>query len=249
MAAVQTSYPTSMAPGVPGMIANAESVNTITRTADAGIGFGLPVIRTGDRTCILATQETLEAAAPVAQAGNTGNGTFAATPTITAGAKEGTYRVEITAAASNAGTFAVEDPEGNLVGIGTVAVAFSQGGVAFTLQDGATDFAVNDGFTFAVSPTSGTADLDLLGISIRDTSLDVSNADAYEQYDNVGIMERGVIWVTAGATVVAGQEAYWNPATSRYTITATHLPVTINGRRAKFDSAGADGDVVKLAVR
>lgn len=81
-------------------------------------------------------------ASSAAKAGNTGNGVMGTvTPTA---ARPGRYSLRITAAAANAGTFLVEDPDGNLVGEGTVAVAFAQGGLAFTLADGATDFAVND---------------------------------------------------------------------------------------------------------
>lgn len=90
-------------------------------------------------------------ATAVADAGNTGTGTFG-TITVTAPAKVGNYRVVITAVASNAGTFAVIDPDGIAVGTGTVAVAFSKGGLAFTLSDG-TDFVVGDGFTVTVAGT------------------------------------------------------------------------------------------------
>lgn len=91
-------------------------------------------------------------AAAVADSGNTGNGVMG-TITVTAPAKVGEYRLVITTAATNAGTFIVTDPTGRTVGAGTVAVAFSKGGLAFTLADGATDFAVGDAFTIAVSGT------------------------------------------------------------------------------------------------
>lgn len=87
--------------------------------------------------------------------GNTGNGVFGAI-TVGAGAKPGNYRLFITAAAANAGTFHLEDPDGVLVEIGTVGVAFNSGGVAFTLADGAVDFAVGDGFSIAVDAGVGT---------------------------------------------------------------------------------------------
>lgn len=86
--------------------------------------------------------------------GNTGNGVFGAI-TVGAGSLPGTYRLLVIAAAAAAGTFQLEDPDGVLVEIGTVGVAFSSGGLSFTLADGATDFAVGDGFTIAVDPGSG----------------------------------------------------------------------------------------------
>jgi hypothetical protein len=57
MAELQTSYTETVAKGYPGMIANGETSNRITRTCEtaAGIGFGQPVYRgTGDHGCVLA---------------------------------------------------------------------------------------------------------------------------------------------------------------------------------------------------
>ncbi len=85
-----------------------------------------------------------------AAAGNTGNGTFAATPTVAAGVKEGVYQLVIIEPGANVGTFQLEDPEGNVVGTGVVASAFS-GPLAFTLQDGSTDFVAGDRFTITVA--------------------------------------------------------------------------------------------------
>lgn len=89
-----------------------------------------------------------------AVAGNTGNGTMG-TVTVTSNKnlQIGTYLLRIVKIAANAGDFVVTDPQGDVVGHGTVGVAFSQAGIAFTLADGSTDFAVNDRFTIAVAGT------------------------------------------------------------------------------------------------
>lgn len=94
------------------------------------------------------------AATSAAFAGNTGNGTMGA---ITAGldALPGDYKLVIIEPGTNAGVFTVEDPNGKFVGRGTVAVAFSAGGLGFTLADGATDFVAGDGFTISVTAGSG----------------------------------------------------------------------------------------------
>ena len=89
-------------------------------------------------------------ATSAANAGNTGDGTMGAI-TVSADAKEGVYELVIIEPATDAGTFTVEDPDGIVVGTGTVAVAFSGGGLAFTLADGATDFAAGDGFSITLS--------------------------------------------------------------------------------------------------
>lgn len=87
-------------------------------------------------------------------AGNTGTGVMGAV-TVTAGSKAGVYTLTVIRAASNAGDFVVHDPDGNLVGYGTVAVAFAMGGLSFTLADGTPDFAVGDKIYITVAAGSG----------------------------------------------------------------------------------------------
>ncbi|MDP3978336.1 MAG: head decoration protein [Pseudomonas sp.] len=103
---------------------------------------------------LLALLTAANAGIATADGGNTGNGTMGA---ITVGndALTGTYVLTITEAAADAGTFSLVDPFGAVVGTGTVGVAFSGGGLAFTLADGATDFAVDDVFTIAVNAGIG----------------------------------------------------------------------------------------------
>lgn len=94
---------------------------------------------------------TASSATSAAKAGgNTGNGTMGAI-TVGAGAQAGVYKLRVTKAATNAGDFEVIDPQGDVVGIGTVAAAYSMGGLSFTLADGATDFVVGDGFDITVT--------------------------------------------------------------------------------------------------
>jgi len=87
-----------------------------------------------------------------AAAGNTGTGTIGSL-TVGGGAKEGVYKVTIVEPATNAGEFAVEDPEGRTRGNGTVAVAFT-GAINFTIADGGTDFVAGDQFNITVSQTT-----------------------------------------------------------------------------------------------
>lgn len=85
---------------------------------------------------------------------NTGNGAFGAV-TVGATAQPGVYSVKITEAAANGGKFQVVDPQGDVVGIGTVGAAFSGGGLSFTIADGATDFVASDAWTVTVAAGSG----------------------------------------------------------------------------------------------
>lgn len=248
MPAVQSAYTDTFRVGFPGMIADSELTNVISRTLEgAALPFGQPVLQgTKDHTCILAKQETYEAlAGSVAAFGtNTGNGTMGAI-TVTAGAKLGTYTLEIIEPGANTGTFMVSDPDGVLIGHGVVGSAFSAGGIAFTLADGSTDFVSGDGFTFAVTPTAATDVGDLLGISVRDLTLLHDTPDQYQAPDNVAILTQGLIWVTAGATLAPGDPVFWNPATSRFTKTATHLAIP----RCRYETSATNGNLVLLAAR
>lgn len=132
--------------------------NVVKRDERPELGFTRVVAtayESGAKTYAVGTVlgKTLTGGSATATAGtNTGNGTMG---TITVGgtAKVGTYVLKITKAATNAGDFQVVDPEGDVCGLGTVAVAFSGGGLSFTLADGSTDFAVGDTFSIAVTGT------------------------------------------------------------------------------------------------
>lgn len=245
MAIAQSTYSAAPAIGLPGQIANEENSNRISRTVEsaAGIAFGQPAFRgSGDHGVILGGTFAATGAA-VAGSGNTGNGVMGAI-TVTAGAKAGVYTLEITGAASNAGSFSVTDPDGIFVDDGDVAAAFSAGGLAFTLADGATDFVVGD--TFAITVTY-TANIRFIGLAIlhRAVAPNASTPDAYAQYATGVFMTRGQMYVTAGATVADGDDVYWNPATGRYTNTATHIRIP----NAVFDTSGANGDIVELSLK
>lgn len=110
-------------------------------------------VPTGATVALGAILGVVLGASPVAAAaaGNTGNGTMGPV-TLGAGAKAGVYRVVIVEPGANAGAFLLEDPDGLIVGRGTVAVAFT-GPVNFTLTDGATDFVAGDSFTITVAET------------------------------------------------------------------------------------------------
>lgn len=87
--------------------------------------------------------------------GNTGNGAFtldAAEP-VQIGAKVGVYAVTCIAAATNSGTFRVEDPDGFVLGDVSVGATFSDD-IKFVIADGAVDFVVGDAFNVTVAAGS-----------------------------------------------------------------------------------------------
>lgn len=82
----------------------------------------------------------------------TGTGTGTMTdPTTTDGVTEsGNWEAICTATAANGGTFDVK-VSGISVGTATVGTPFTYNGVTFIINDGATDFALNDTFTFTTT--------------------------------------------------------------------------------------------------
>ena len=123
---------------------------------------------------------TIHVPATVATLGtNVGNGTFG-TITVAAGAKPGVYSLTIIEPGTNVGTFVVTDPDGDDIGHGAVATAFSAGGLGFTLADGATDFVAGDQFRITVGGASGTyGAVNLASV----TGLDVAVAVLRERID------------------------------------------------------------------
>jgi hypothetical protein len=248
MATYQTSYGNAPAKGLPGQIANEESCNKISRTVEsaAGIAFGQPAYRgSGDHGVILGG--TFAATGSSAALGtNTGNGAMGAI-TVTAGAKQGNYTLTIIEPGANVGTFTVVDPDGIQIGDGVVASAFSAGGLAFTLADGATDFVAGDSFTISVTYTAnaGFMGLAVLTEAVPPVASGATLVDGYPQYFTGAFMTRGQMYVTAGASVVDGGDVYWNPATGRYTSTTTHIRIP----NAVFDTTGVDGDVVEISLK
>jgi len=151
----------------------------------------------------------LSAGAAVAVGTPTGNGTITIAATIGARAKVGTYRLRCVAAATNAGTFHLIDPDGIQARANTASGAITVGGGAtvtdhltVTVADGSTDFAAGDEWTVAV--TSG--DYEALDTAATDGT-QIAQAILYAGTDatstDVGCT------VTARATVVNGDELTW----------------------------------------
>lgn len=89
-----------------------------------------------------------------ANAGNTGNGVFAAAPTADAGVAPGVYTLTVIEPAANGGTILVGRPDGSEDGIARIGVAYD-GSINFTLNDGAADYVAGDGHKVTVSYADG----------------------------------------------------------------------------------------------
>jgi hypothetical protein len=86
-----------------------------------------------------------------ADPGNTGDGTFAATPAVGAKAEAGDYTLICIAAAADSGTFEALTPSGYRLPDVTVGQAYASDHLNFTLNDGANDFVLGDTITVTVS--------------------------------------------------------------------------------------------------
>lgn len=240
---IQTSYSETSAALQAGLIVNQETKhNVISRVLEsaAGIGFGKVVVRgSGVNGC--AVPAVSGTAVGAAVAGNTGNGTITASPTVGAGARVGIYRLICVEPGTNVGTFEMEDPDGNILGRAVVAVEAVLGGLTFTIADGATDFVVGDMFTITVSGAP-----DFLGITVRNPAVDnETTPDTYAQYDVVSIMTEGVIAVAASVAVSHGEPAYFVPSTGVITNVASgNIPMN-----AIFDANAAENALVPLRLK
>lgn len=145
----------------------------------------------------------------------TGNGVMSA---ITLGklAQNGTYRVEFTAAGTNAGTFSVIAPNGEIIGLSETitggaggTAAFTSDHMNFTITDGSTDFAAGDYFHIVVAAGSGKA---TAWSPTAVTGQQVAAGILYDAVDASSADKKGVI--TARDTEVNGAElTYFTGAT------------------------------------
>lgn len=108
--------------------------------------------------------------------GTTGNGTV--TGLAVASGEEptpGVWTLTCTAAAADSGTFRLEDPDGTVIDEAiTVAVAETNcGGLAFTIADGATDYAVGNYFLLTVPATKVDFTAKWEGVSGNDIEIEV----------------------------------------------------------------------------
>jgi len=147
---------------------------------------------------------TLGAATPAAFAGNASNTGTIGSVSVGLGAKPGVYTLVCIEPATNAGRFTVEDPDGILIGVATVAVAFSAGGLGFTIADGATDFVSGEGFTITVA--AGTGKVKEYNPANTDGSA-VPAGILYDAVDATGGDAKGVI--VARHAVVNASELVW----------------------------------------
>lgn len=137
---------------------------------------------------------------------NTGDGTCGS---VTAGAKAkiGTYTLTCVAESANAGTFEVKDPDGYALADATVAVAYSNDHINFTLADGTEDFDIGDIFTIEITAGSGKyVEVDATAVdgSQNAAGIAIADYDASEADLSGVIIARDAIIITSNLVWPSG---------------------------------------------
>lgn len=249
MATYQTDYSTSPAKGLPGMVVNEEKSNAISRTVEsaAGIEFGQPAFRGSGDHGVVAGAAFAATGAGSAAAGNTGAETITASPAVAAPAKQGRYTLTAITAGATA-VFLMTDPDGLPLGEATTGTPATIGGIGpFTITDAGTDPAIGDQMYIDVTYTANGKFVGVAKLTnaVPPVAAGSSLVDGYPQYFTGAFANLGSIWVRAGASVQDGQQAYWNPATKRYTNNAAHILLP----DVTFDTTGGDGDMVEISLK
>lgn len=179
--------------------------------------------------CIAVGVPTAGAATGAAVAGNAGNGTITASPTVGVGAKIGIYNLTCIEPATDLGKFMLQDPDGHEVGTVTVGAQFVGGGLTFTVADGSNDFASGDSFTITVATVA-------------------ANGGIFSVHDPDGIRLADAVVGVAYANSQIGFTL--NDGTSDF-IANDHFTITIGAGSGKFlllDKTAVDGSADPVAA-
>jgi hypothetical protein len=109
------------------------------------------------------------------------------------------------------------------------------------------------GLEFGIPVAQGTTDYQvkataagvtsILGVTVRERS--TIGANKFLENDSARVMTKGVIWVTVGENVVAGDPVYVTVATGAFKKTASGNVAIAN---ARWDSSASSGNLAKLRL-
>jgi hypothetical protein len=121
-----------------------------------------------------------------------------------------------------------------------------------TVDTGICETVAGIGFGLVVS--QGVADkgvalggalTDFRGITVRDVTLRPDQDDKYAQYDNVGVLIEGRVWVDVAVAVAAGDKVHFDATTGTISNTGGNGPIL--GARFATSTTGAGQALVELA--
>lgn len=86
-----------------------------------------------------------------------------------------------------------------------------------------------------------------VGLTVRDPSLPPSaaNQDKYLDGDAVAVMQKGAMWITAPATITAGEAVYRTAAGALTNVSTSNTLIA----GAIFETGGASGALVRVALK
>lgn len=114
-------------------------------------------------------------------------------------------------------------------------------GIGFGLACG--QGAADDGVILGAGSAAG-----FVGISMKDITLVVSDADKYQRYANAAILNEGDIWVTTGGAVVAGGDVTFVASTGVLgSVAADGTHFTIAGARWMTSAGSGELAIVRLS--
>lgn len=91
-----------------------------------------------------------------------------------------------------------------------------------------------------------TGDTAILGITVRDRSVNPDTPSKYAQYESARVMLKGVVWVVASVAVNDGDPVYVIPATGAFAKTNASSAVLI--ANAQFDTTAGIGALAKVRL-
>lgn len=174
----------------------------------------------------------------------TGNGTMTgllAGPDV----QEGNYVVKCKTAATNGGVFSVTAPDGTLLPDATVGTAYVSSHLSFLLNDGATDFIVNDTFTVAVAAGTtatviGTGNGTVTAITLGPDAM----PGLYLVTVTGTVTNGGVVSVTAPDGDVIVADSITAGAGGTLVVTNRQINLTVTDGSTDF----AKGDIARIVV-
>lgn len=110
------------------------------------------------------------------------------------------------------------------------------------------------GIGFGVAVEQGTNDKGciafdggtVLGITVRERSLDASSPDEFAQYAEARVMVKGVIWVTAAVEVAAGDAVYVRPSNGDFQDSNANSAVLL--ANARWETSAGIGELAQIRL-
>src|SRR5690606_36824571 len=110
------------------------------------------------------------------------------------------------------------------------------------------------GIDFGVAVEQGTADKGcalfdggtVLGITVRERSINANDADEFAQYADARVMLKGVIWVTCATGCSAGDGVFVRPSNGDFQNSSANSAVQVAG--ALWETSAGAGAIAQVRI-